>query len=108
LDSMKVLLLSHHDYFRYGPPSSEWWSLTGREPLNRRSFIKLMNKPEIRKAKEEGVKIIAGGPAAWQWLYEEEKLAEWGVDTVVDGEGEKVVIDLVERALNNNPLPKYV
>lgn len=108
LDSMKVLMLSHHDYFGYGPPSSEWWSLTGKEPLNRRSFIKLMNKPEIRKAKEKGVKIIAGGPAAWQWLYEVKKLIEWGVDTVVDGEGEKVVIDLVERALNNEPLPKYV
>ncbi|WP_448577303.1 B12-binding domain-containing radical SAM protein [Thermosphaera sp.] len=108
LDSMKILMLSHHDYFGYGPPTSEWWSLTGKEPLNRRSFIKLMSKPEIRVAKRRGVKIIAGGPAAWQWLYEVKKFVEWGIDTVVDGEAEKIIVDLVEKALNNEPLPKYV
>ncbi|MEM1628091.1 MAG: radical SAM protein [Desulfurococcaceae archaeon] len=108
LNTLKVLMLSHHDYFAYGPPSSEWWSLTGLEPLNRRSFTKLMNSHVIRKAKEKGVKIIAGGPAAWQWLYELELMDKWGVDTVVDGEGEKIVVDLVQRALNNEPLPRYV
>jgi len=108
LDTMKVLMLSHHDYFAYGPPSSEWWALTGLEPLNRRSFFKLMNSPTIRKAKERGVKIIAGGPAAWQWLYELELMDKWGVDVVVDGEGENVVVDLVRKALSGEPLPRYV
>lgn len=108
LRTMKVLMLSHHDYFAYGPPSSEWWALTGREPINRRSFFKLMNSPVIRKAKERGVKIIAGGPAAWQWLYELELMDRWGVDVVVDGEGEKVVVDLVRKALNGEPLPRYI
>ena len=108
LDTMKVLLLSHHDYFAYGPPSSEWWSITGKEPLNRRSFIRLMESEPVRKAKKKGVKIIAGGPAAWQWLFELDKWHKWGVDTVVEGEGEKVVVELVEKALNGEPLPKYV
>ncbi|MEM0378210.1 MAG: radical SAM protein [Thermosphaera sp.] len=108
LKSMKLLMLSHHDYFGYGPPSSEWWSLTGKEPLNRRSFEKLMNKPEIKHAKSKGVTIFAGGPAAWQWLYETKKIFEWGVDTIVDGEAERIIVRLVEKALNNEPLPKYV
>ncbi|ACL10874.1 Fe-S oxidoreductase [Desulfurococcus amylolyticus 1221n] len=108
LDSMKILMLSHHDYFAYGPPSSEWWSITGMEPINRRSFIRFMNSPVVRKAKEKGVKIIVGGPAAWQWLYELELMDKWGVDTIVDGEGEKVVVELVEKALRNEPLPRYV
>jgi len=108
LDSMKILMLSHHDYFAYGPPSSEWWSLTGLEPVNRRSFIRFMNSPVVRKAKEKGVKIIAGGPAAWQWLYELDLMDKWGVDTIVDGEGEKIVVEVVEKALRNEPLPRYI
>lgn len=108
LDTMKVLLLGHHDYFAYCPPSSEWWSLTGKEPFNRVSFKRFMESPVVRKAKEKGVKIIAGGPAAWQWLFELELWKKWGVDTVIDGEAEKVIIDLVEKALNNEPLPDYI
>jgi len=43
----KALLIGHHDYFGYGHPSSEWWALTRREPLDRRSFIELISQPEI-------------------------------------------------------------
>ncbi len=108
LDTMKVLLLGHHDYFAYCPPSSEWWSLTGKEPFNRVSFRRLMESPVIRRAKEKGVKIIAGGPAAWQWLFELGLWKKWGVDTIIDGEAEKVIVDLVEKALNDDPLPDYI
>ncbi len=108
LDTMKVLMIGHHDFFAYGPPSSEWWSLTGKEPINRVSFKRLMESPVVRKAKERGVRIIVGGPAAWQWLWELELWHKWGIDTVIDGEVEKVIVDLVEKALNNEPLPDYV
>lgn len=108
LDDMKVLMIGHHDYFAYGPPSSEFWMLTGKEPVNRVSFRRLMENPVIRKAKEKGVRIIAGGPAAWQWLWELEKWRKWGVDTVVDGEAERVIVSLVEKALEGEPLPDYV
>ncbi len=108
LNAMKVLLVGHHDFFAYGPPSSEWWMITGKEPVNRQSFMRFMNSPVIKKAKARGVKIIVGGPAAWQWLWEINRWKEWGVDTVVDGEAEKVISDLVRRALNNEPLPDYV
>jgi radical SAM superfamily enzyme YgiQ (UPF0313 family) len=108
LDTMKALLIGHHDFFAYGPPSSEWWSITGLEPVNRRSFIRLMNSPVVREAKRKGVRIIVGGPAAWQWLYELELAEKWGVDTIVDGEGEKVVVELVDKALRGEELPRYV
>ncbi len=108
LNSMKILMIGHHDYFAYGPPSSEWWFLTGKEPFNRRSFIKFMRSEPVRKAKERGVKIIAGGPAAWQWLWEVELMREFGVDTVVDGEAEFVIGDLVRKALDGEELPQYV
>ncbi|MEM1742051.1 MAG: radical SAM protein [Desulfurococcaceae archaeon] len=108
LDTMKLLLIGHHDYFSYGPPSSEWWSITGREPVNRVSFRRFMENPVVRKAKEKGVKIIAGGPAAWQWLWELDYWKKWGVDTVVEGEAERIIVDLVDKALNNEPLPQYI
>jgi radical SAM superfamily enzyme YgiQ (UPF0313 family) len=108
LDTVKVIMIGHHDYFAYGPPSSEWWSITGKEPINRVSFRKFMESPAMRKAKEKGVKIIVGGPAAWQWLWSLEEWKKWGVDTVVDGEAEKVSVELVKKALNNEDLPDYV
>lgn len=108
LKSAKVLLLSHHDYFALCPPSSEWWTITKKEPVNARSFRRLMEMPALREAKKRGLKIIAGGPAAWQWLWKIDKWIEWGVDTVVDGEGEKIIVNLVSRALNGEELPRYV
>lgn len=108
LDTMKVLMIGHHDYFAYGPPSSEWWMITKREPVNRESFISFMNSPVIKKAKEKGVKIIAGGPAAWQWLWELEYWKKWGIDSVVEGEAERVVVELVQQALEGEELPDYV
>lgn len=108
LDTMKVLMIGHHDFFALGPPSSEWWMIVGKEPVNRVSFRRFMEGPVVRKAKEKGVKIIVGGPAAWQWIWELESWRKWGVDTVVDGEAEKVIVDIVEKALNNEPLPDYI
>ncbi len=108
LDTMKALLIGHHDFFAYGPPSSEWWVMTGQEPVNRKSFRKFMESPAVREAKRRGVKIIVGGPAAWQWLWALEEWKRWGVDCVVDGEAELVITDIVEAALNNEPLPDYV
>ena len=108
LDSMRVLMIGHHDFFAYGPPSSEWWMITGKEPVNRVSFIKFMNSPAVREAKRRGVKIIVGGPAAWQWLWELDRWGEWGVDSVIDGEAELVVSDIVRKALDGEPLPDYV
>ncbi|MCS7126638.1 MAG: B12-binding domain-containing radical SAM protein [Aigarchaeota archaeon] len=104
----KVLMLSHHDYFALCPPSSEWWVITKKEPVNARSFKKFMNSLPIREAKKNGLKIIVGGPSAWQWLYNIDLWSSWMVDTVVDGEGERIVLDLIERVYNGEPLPRYV
>jgi radical SAM superfamily enzyme YgiQ (UPF0313 family) len=108
LKSAKVLAIGHHDYFAMGPPSSEWWVLTGKEPVNSKNFRKFIQKPEIKSAKKSGLKIIVGGPAAWQWLWMPEAFEKWGVDTIVEGEADRLIVDLVENALSGKPLPKYV
>ncbi|MEM2757389.1 MAG: radical SAM protein [Sulfolobales archaeon] len=108
LESIKVLMIGHHDYFAYGPPSNEWWLLTGKEPINRVSFMKFMRSDVVREAKRRGAKIIVGGPAAWQWLWELNFWKECGVDTVIDGEAERVICDIVRKALNGDELPDYL
>lgn len=107
-DSARILMLGHHDFFAFGPPSSEWWLITRREPINRRSFIRLMESKAVRAMKEKGVKIVVGGPAAWQWLWEAELTDKWGVDVIVEGEADKIIVDIVEKLLNNEPVPKYI
>jgi radical SAM superfamily enzyme YgiQ (UPF0313 family) len=108
LENAKALLLSHHDYFAFGPPSSTWWGITKKEPINYKSFQQLISMPEIKKAKERGMKIVAGGPSVWQWLWREDMIEKVGVDTLVDGEADKFIVKLAQMILDNEPLPKYV
>ncbi|MEZ0319801.1 MAG: radical SAM protein [Pyrobaculum sp.] len=111
LPKAKVLMLSHHDYFGLNPPSSTWGVIVGKEPMNAMFFRRFMERlaPHIVKAKaENGLKVIVGGPAAWQWLYFPELVEKWGIDVIFDGEGERLVVDLVKNAIEGKPLPRYV
>ena len=105
----RALMIGHHDYFAFGPPSSEWWMITGKEPINRKSFIEFISMKEIWEAKRRrGFRIVVGGPAAWQWLSWPEALKRWPVDTIVEGEAEKVVVDLAEKIINGEELPQLI
>ncbi len=105
----KGLFVGHHDYFAMGPPSNEWWMITGRKPLNAESFEEFISFPEIWWAKRmRGLKVVVGGPAAWQWLVDPAKLAKWPVDTVVEGEAERVIVELAERIVDGEELPRHV
>jgi len=104
----KAIFFSHHDYFAFGPPSSTWWSITKKEPINYKSFMELINRSSILEAKKKGVKMLAGGPSAWQWLWREDIVEKLGLNTIVDGEGERVVVRLAQAIMEGEPLPKYV
>jgi len=108
LKDAKVLLISHHDYFGFGPPSSTFASIFNRETVNASSFRRFMTDPAISEAKKRGLKIIAGGPAAWQWKYRENLMDSWGIDCVFMGEGERTIGDLVGKALRGEQLPRFI
>ncbi len=109
LNGAKALMIGHHDYFALGPPSNEWWLLTGRTPVNRKSFIEFISHPAIWEAKEKyGMKIIVGGPAVWQWEACGEALKKWPVDLLVDGEADRVIVDIAERVLEGGALPRKI
>ncbi|RDD53050.1 MAG: radical SAM protein [Candidatus Korarchaeota archaeon NZ13-K] len=104
----RVVAIGHHDFFALGPPSSEWWVLTRREPVNARSFRRLMESGAMERFRRKGAKIIVGGPAAWQWLYRPELMERWGISTVIDGEAERAVVRIVRMALEGEELPRFV
>jgi len=108
LDKIKILMIGHHDYFAYGPPSSEWWLITKKIPVNRKSFIKFLSREDIRRAKKKGLKIVAGGPAAWQWFWEPSYWENFDIDAIIDGESERILPEIVRKLLNGESVPRYI
>ncbi|MEM3464280.1 MAG: radical SAM protein [Candidatus Bathyarchaeia archaeon] len=103
----KVLGIHVMDPFGLGPASSTFASVLKKEPFLAQYFRFLMNCPEIRRAKKNGLKIIVGGPGAWQFRFRPKFVKDYGIDCIVEGEAEKVIGRLVHAAINDEPLPQY-
>ncbi len=113
----KLLLISGHDYFGLNPPSSTFQGVMKNEPLNSINFKRMLRQPHVLEARRRGMKLIAGGPCAWQLSPGTRQKLAWvdefvreigGVDCVVEGEGDVYVRDLVKKALAGGPLPAHV
>jgi radical SAM superfamily enzyme YgiQ (UPF0313 family) len=113
----KVLMVSGHDYFGLNPPSSTFGGVMGKEPLNCVNFKRLLTQPHVLKARQEGMRLIAGGPCAWQLSPATQMKVPWigefvasigGIDSVVEGEADLYVRDLVRKALADEFLPPHV
>jgi radical SAM superfamily enzyme YgiQ (UPF0313 family) len=76
------------------------------EPINAYEFRRLIQHPAIQK-RRPGLKVIVGGPGAWQ-LEHKNLLGAWGVDCVVHGEAEEVVTELFESAVRGEAIPTRV
>ncbi len=74
-------------------------------PLNAHEFLRIVNHPVIGKYKP---KVVVGGPGAWQ-LEKSERLDEFNIDYLIDGEIEHVFSSLFERILAGDPtLPRVI
>ncbi len=113
----KVMLISGHDYFGLNPPSSTFGGVMGKEPLNLVNFKRMLTQPHFLEARQKGMKLIAGGPCAWQIAPPTRAKVPWigefvdsigGVDCVVEGEADQFVRDVVRKALNDEFLPPHV
>lgn len=76
------------------------------EPINAAEFRRLITHPAIA-AHRAHLKLIVGGPGAWQ-IEHKQLTAAWGIDCIVDGEAEEVAVDLFERALRGEALPAHI
>jgi radical SAM superfamily enzyme YgiQ (UPF0313 family) len=78
-----------------------------KEPYLAKYFEMLMNDPAIKKAKKNGLKVIVGGPGAWQFRYREKAVKNFGIDCVIEGEAENVIGKLVNAAMNGDELSSH-
>ena len=75
----------------------------GGESLNASEFEKLVTHPSIQKYK---LKIIVGGQGSWQ-INEVNAQEKLGIDVIFQGEGEKDLVKVFNKILNNEKIPKY-
>jgi radical SAM superfamily enzyme YgiQ (UPF0313 family) len=113
----KVMMISGHDYFGLNPPSSTFSGVMKKEPLNCVNFKRLLRLPHVQEARKKGMKLIAGGPCAWQLSPATRAKVPWigefveeigGIDCVVEGEADLYVRELVQKALHDEFLPPHV
>lgn len=107
-DETRVVGIHAHNPLGITFATDVYAQLTGpqTEPLNATEFKKLVFHPALRRHKHH-LKIIVGGPGAWQ-LEQTGMQDDWGIDCVVDGEAEALVLPLFRAAVSGESIPKKV
>ncbi len=103
----KVLAIHAHNPLGISYATDVYSKLVGENlmPVNAHQFIKIVTHPVIEKYKP---KIVVGGPGAWQ-LEKADRLDEFKIDYLIDGEIERVFSDLFKRILRPDAsLPRII
>lgn len=97
----KVLAIHAHNPLGISYATDVYSKLAGDKlmPLNAHEFIRIVTHPVIEKYKP---KIVVGGPGAWQ-LEKANRLDEFKIDYLIDGEIERVFSDLFRRMMEGDP-----
>ncbi len=106
----KVIGISVMDPFGWGPSSTTFAGImqTG-EPYLAKYFRLMLESKAYKKAKENGATTIIGGPGMWQFKLNKEFMDRYGIDCVIDGEGEyEKAIKIYKMALKGKELPRFV
>lgn len=75
----------------------------GGEAINAREFRRVVSHPSIRKHRPT---LLVGGSGAWQ--IDEAKMAdEYGIDVLVQGEGEADLVSIVRKLLDGEKMKRY-
>lgn len=107
-DDTRVVGIHAHNPLGIAFAADVYSHLYGRDldPINAVCFRQLIEHPALRQHKSH-LKIIIGGPGAWQ-IEKKEMQDPWAIDCVVDGEAEDVAADLFLRAVRGEALPRRV
>ncbi len=103
----KVLAIHAHNPLGISYATDVYAKIFGENllPLNAHEFIKIVTHPVITKYRP---KIVVGGPGAWQ-LEKADRLDEFHIDYLIDGEIERVFSDLFNRIIEDDPsLPRII
>jgi len=107
IKTAKIVGIHTMDPFGFGPASTTLASVFKNEPFLARHFHSLVTSPVVREAKKNGVKVIVGGPGAWQFRYRPQLVEKKAIDCVVEGEAERVIGKIVRSILSGDELPPY-
>jgi radical SAM superfamily enzyme YgiQ (UPF0313 family) len=107
LNDAKVLGIYTMDPFGLGPASTTLASIFKKEPYLAKHFQALLKSSAVKKAKQNGLKVIVGGPGAWQFCYREKYVKDLGIDCVLEGEGENVVGKFFRAAIGGEEIPSH-
>jgi len=107
INKAKILGIYTMDPFGLGPASSTLAAIFKKEPYLAKYFHVLLSNPAIKKAKKRGLKVIVGGPGAWQFRYRQKFVEKHAIDCIVDGEAENIIGKIFKAALEGNNLPEY-
>ncbi len=97
----KVVGITVMDPLGLGPTSLTFSSIFKGESATFTEFEKLM-----KKLAEFNLKIIIGGPGAWQLYYTKDAQEKYKISTLVLGEGESIAPKLFSAAVEGQTLPK--
>jgi radical SAM superfamily enzyme YgiQ (UPF0313 family) len=107
VNDAKVLGIYTMDPFGLGPASTTLASIFKKEPYLAKHFQALLKMPAIRRAKANGLKVIVGGPGAWQFSYRENAAKDLGIDCIVEGEAENIIGKLFKAAAEGQEIPRH-
>jgi radical SAM superfamily enzyme YgiQ (UPF0313 family) len=107
LANAKVLGIHTMDPFGLGPASSTLASLFKKQPYLAKHFQSLLKSPAIKKAKQNGLKVIVGGPGAWQFRYREKAAKDLGIDCIIEGEAENIIGKIFKGAIEGEPISSH-
>jgi radical SAM superfamily enzyme YgiQ (UPF0313 family) len=107
-DDTKVIGVHAHNPLGIAFATDVYVHFYGRDtkPINAAEFERLVTHQAIKKHKNH-LKVIVGGPGSWQ-IEKKNLQDEWNIDCIVDGEAEDFVLDLFERAVRGEALPRKI
>jgi len=103
----KVLAIHAHNPLGISYATDVYSKLAGENlmPINAAEFLKIVTHPVIKTYQP---KIVVGGPGAWQ-LERANRLDEFKIDYLIDGEIERVFRELFNRIMAGDPsLPRII
>jgi len=107
IKSAKILGIHTMDPFGLGPASSTLSAIFKKKPYLARHFQELIDNPVIKQAQKRGLKIVIGGPGAWQFHYREDFVERQGIDCIIEGEAENILGKIFRALFNGNSVPIF-
>ena len=107
----RVIGVTVHDPLGYAAVSQltacmfrliDWWPARSYTAM---AFNDLINNPLLKRY---GSRLIVGGPGIWQLEEHPERLDEWKIDCLVDGEAEGIVGELFTEAIRGESIPRRI